>query len=121
MARRHRRNQAVGCRSADDSGGRVRAVDNGRDHRCGVALSGRRRNQRPLGGRCPRIPDEELNVIVDLAQQNNEWVGSIIIPGLGVKGTPLRDIKVQPPEVNFAVKDDRVTASHVYAPVRVCP
>ena len=32
------------------------------------------------------------------------WVGSII-PGLGVKGTPLRDIKVQPPDVNFAVKD----------------
>src|SRR5205814_3393515 len=52
-----------------------------------------------------RIPDEELNVIVDVAQQSNEWVGSIIIPGLGVKGTPLRDVKVQPPEVNFAVKD----------------
>ena len=52
-----------------------------------------------------RIADEELNVIVDLAQQNSVWVGSIIIPGLGVKGTPLRDIKVQPPDVNFAVKD----------------
>jgi len=51
-----------------------------------------------------RIADEELNVIVDLAQQNSVWVGSII-PGLGVKGTPLRDIKVQPPDVNFAVKD----------------
>jgi hypothetical protein len=52
-----------------------------------------------------RIADEKLNVIVDLAQQNSVWVGSIIIPGLGVKGTPLRDIKVQPPDVNFAVKD----------------
>jgi hypothetical protein len=51
-----------------------------------------------------RIPDEELSVIVDLAQQNGAWVGSIIIPGLGVKGTPLADIKVQAPDVNLAVK-----------------
>ena len=51
-----------------------------------------------------RIPDDELNVIVDLAQQNGAWVGSIIIPGLGVKGTPLTDVKVQPPNVDFAVK-----------------
>jgi len=51
-----------------------------------------------------RMPDDELNVIVDLAQQNGVWVGSIIIPGLGVKGTLLTDIKVQAPDVNFAVK-----------------
>ena len=51
-----------------------------------------------------QIPDDELNLIVDLAQQNGAWVGSIIIPGLGVKGAPLADIKVQPPDVNFAVK-----------------
>ena len=51
-----------------------------------------------------RIPDDELNVIVDLAQQNGVWVGSIIIPGLGVKGMPLTDIKVQSPDVNFALK-----------------
>jgi len=51
-----------------------------------------------------RIPDDELNIIVDLAEQNGAWVGSIIIPGLGVKGTPLTDIKVQTPDVTFAVK-----------------
>ena len=51
-----------------------------------------------------RIPDDELTVIVDLAQQNGAWVGSIIIPGLGVKGAPLTDIKVEPPDVAFAVK-----------------
>ena len=51
-----------------------------------------------------RIPDDELNIIVDLAQQNGAWVGSIIIPGLGMKGTPLTDIKVQSPDVKFAVK-----------------
>jgi len=51
-----------------------------------------------------RIPGNELNVIVDLAQQNGAWVGSIIIPGLDVKGTPLTDIKVQSPDVKFTVK-----------------
>jgi len=43
-------------------------------------------------------------VVVDIAQQNGAWVGSIIIPGFGVKGTPLTDIKVEPPDVSFAVK-----------------
>jgi hypothetical protein len=51
-----------------------------------------------------RIPDDELTVVVDLAQDNGAWAGSIIIPGLGVKGAPLTDIKVQSPDVNFAVK-----------------
>jgi hypothetical protein len=51
-----------------------------------------------------RVPDEEMNLIVDFSQQKGVWVGSIIIPGLGVKGAPLADIKVQPPDLNFAVK-----------------
>ena len=51
-----------------------------------------------------QIPDDELTVVVDLAQENGAWVGSIIIPGLGLKGVPLTNIKVQPPDVNFAVK-----------------
>jgi hypothetical protein len=51
-----------------------------------------------------QIPANELNLIVDLAQENGAWVGSIIIPGLGLKGVPLTDIKVQPPDVNFGVK-----------------
>jgi hypothetical protein len=51
-----------------------------------------------------QIPDDALTVVVDLAQENGRWVGSIIIPGLGLKGAPLTDIKVQPPEVSFAVK-----------------
>ena len=51
-----------------------------------------------------RIPGDELTVVVDLAQDNGAWVGSIIIPGLGVKGTPLTDIKVEAPDLSFAVK-----------------
>jgi hypothetical protein len=51
-----------------------------------------------------RVPDDELTLVVDLAQDHDAWVGSIIIPGLGLKGVPLTDVKVQPPEVNFTVK-----------------
>lgn len=65
------------------------------------------RAEDPISGRWEgfaRIPDDELTVVVDLAQQNGSWVGSIIIPGFGVKGTPLTDVKVQTPDVSFAVK-----------------
>jgi hypothetical protein len=65
------------------------------------------RAEDPMSGRWEgnaRIPDDDITVVVDLGQQNGVWVGSIIIPGLGVKGTPLMDIKVEPPDVNFAVK-----------------
>src|SRR5438093_11592701 len=41
------------------------------------------------------IPDDDLNVIVDLAQENGAWVGSIIIPGLDMQGATLIDIKVK--------------------------
>jgi hypothetical protein len=51
-----------------------------------------------------RVPDDELTVIFDLAQENGAWIGLIIIPGLDVEGTPLTDIKVQSPDVKFAVK-----------------
>ena len=50
------------------------------------------------------IPDDELTVIVDLAQENGAWAGSIIIPGLDVKGVPLTDVAVKPPDVSFSVK-----------------
>ena len=51
-----------------------------------------------------RVPDDELTLVVDLAQDHDAWVGSIIIPGLGLKGVPLTDIKVESPDVKFAVK-----------------
>jgi hypothetical protein len=50
------------------------------------------------------IPGDDLPLIVDLAQENGAWIGSIIIPGLDVKGAPLTDIKVKPPDVSFSVK-----------------
>jgi hypothetical protein len=51
-----------------------------------------------------RVPGDELPVVVDLAHENGAWVGSIIIPGLGLKGAPLTDIEVQSVDVKFAVK-----------------
>jgi hypothetical protein len=65
------------------------------------------RAEDPISGRWEgdaKIRDAELTIVVDLAQQNGAWAGSIIIPGLGVKGTPLNDINVQSPDLNFAVK-----------------
>ena len=50
------------------------------------------------------IPGDELSVVVDLAQENGAWVGSMIIPGLDVKGAPLTDITVKPPDVSVSVK-----------------
>jgi hypothetical protein len=72
-----------------------------------VAAASQCRAEEVVSGRwegTAQIPDNELTVVVDLAQENGAWVGSIIIPGLGLKGVPLTDIKVQPPAVNFAVK-----------------
>jgi hypothetical protein len=51
-----------------------------------------------------QIPDEELTLVVDLAQENSAWVGSIIIPGFDVKGVPLTDIAVKQSDVSFSAK-----------------
>jgi hypothetical protein len=65
------------------------------------------RGEETISGRwegTTHIPGDDLTVIVDLAQENGAWVGSMIIPGLDVKGAPLTDIKVKPPDVSFSVK-----------------
>lgn len=52
-----------------------------------------------------QIPGGELKLIVDLAQENGkEWIGSIIVPGLGVKGAPLADIAINDSEIAFSIK-----------------
>jgi len=53
-----------------------------------------------------KIPERELKLIVDLAQDSGgAWIGSIIIPGLDVKGAALGDIAVTGSEVSFAIKN----------------
>ena len=52
-----------------------------------------------------QIPDRELKLIVDLAQDaTGAWIGSLIIPGLGVKGMPLTEIAAKDANLSFATK-----------------
>ncbi len=52
-----------------------------------------------------RIPDRESRLIVDLTQEKGkDWSGSIIIPGLGVKGAPLTDLAIANGGISFAIK-----------------
>ena len=52
-----------------------------------------------------QIPGGVLQLIVDLSQESGKgWIGSIIVPGFGVKGAPLGDIAVKDSEFAFAIK-----------------
>jgi hypothetical protein len=52
-----------------------------------------------------QIPDNEVRVVVDLtADKSGVWAGSIIIPGLNIKGLSLKDVAVKGSEVTFGVK-----------------
>ena len=52
-----------------------------------------------------KIPGQELAAIIDLDQPNgNDCIGSITIPGLDVKGTPLADIAVTDAGISFTIK-----------------
>ena len=52
-----------------------------------------------------QIPGGELKLIVDLSQDSGKsWVGSIIVPGFGVKGAPLADLIVNDSEITFSIK-----------------
>jgi hypothetical protein len=52
-----------------------------------------------------QIPGGALQLIVDLSEESGKgWIGSIIVPGFGVKGAPLADIAVRDSELAFAIK-----------------
>ncbi len=52
-----------------------------------------------------QIPGRDYPVIVDLDQPGGkDWAGSIIIPGLGIKGAPLTDLVVTGAEISFTIK-----------------
>ena len=49
-----------------------------------------------------RIPGRELQVVIDLARDGaGTWAGSIIVPGLGIKGAPLSNIVVTDADLAF--------------------
>ena len=52
-----------------------------------------------------QIPGGEMKLIVDLSEESGKgWIGSIIIPGFGVKGAPLVDLHVKSSDLAFAIK-----------------
>jgi hypothetical protein len=65
-----------------------------------------------------QIPEQELKLIVDLAQDNaGAWSGSIIIPGLNVKGATLTDITLKESDISFTIKS--VLASQDSGPTKM--
>ena len=52
-----------------------------------------------------QIPGQQLRLIVDLARDGSAWSGSIIVPGYGVKGVPLKDVTVNGSDLSFSIKD----------------
>jgi hypothetical protein len=52
-----------------------------------------------------QIPGHELKLIVDLSDEGEKgWVGSVIVPGFGVKGAPLVDLHVRGGDLAFGIK-----------------
>lgn len=65
-----------------------------------------------------QIPERELKFVVDLAQDSvGAWSGSIIIPGLNVKGATLADITLKGFDISFTIKG--VLASPDSGPVKL--
>jgi hypothetical protein len=53
-----------------------------------------------------QVPGRDLPLIIDLAQDGNGvWTGSIVVPGMIVKGATLTDITFKNSELSFAIKD----------------
>jgi hypothetical protein len=52
-----------------------------------------------------QVPGNELKLIVDLSDEDGKgWIGSIVVPGFGVKGAPLVDLHVRGGDLTFAIK-----------------
>jgi hypothetical protein len=62
----------------------------------------------PVAGRWEgsvQITGSAFNLIVDLDQSaSKDWVGSIIIPGLGVKGAPLTELSIKDSAISGTIK-----------------
>ena len=59
-----------------------------------------------------QIPGQELQVVIDLDRDaSGGWVGSIISPGLHVKGAPLARIATKGSRLQFALRDGLGPAS----------
>jgi hypothetical protein len=51
-----------------------------------------------------QIPGNDLHVVIDLAKSGDQWTGSAIVPGYGVKGAALTGIMLQEGRISFTLK-----------------
>jgi hypothetical protein len=59
------------------------------------------------------LPDRLLGVVVDLARGDGDaWVGSVVLPGLGLKGAPLSNVVVDGRRVSFDLGSALAIAPH---------
>jgi hypothetical protein len=67
-----------------------------------------------------RIPERELVIVVDLARSEaGAWAGSIILPGLDIKGGSLSNIVVTGPEVAFDLGGALASTPHGAATLKL--
>ncbi len=53
-----------------------------------------------------QVPGRNLPLVIDLAQDGSGiWTGSILVPGMIIKGAPLTEISFKNSELSFAIKD----------------
>ncbi len=61
------------------------------------------------------IPGYELRLVIDLAQKDREWVGSLTAPQFEKKGAPLSQIAVKGNDVAFEAKGIATFKAHLEA------
>jgi hypothetical protein len=62
------------------------------------------------------VPDRPLVVVLDLARgEGDRWVGSIVLPGLGLKGAPLSNVAVDGRRVWFDLGSALAVPPHASA------
>ena len=76
---------------------------------CAIALATELFAAEPFAGRWEgsiRIPGNELPLIVDLSPgvSGKNWIGSVIIPGMDIKGLPLDEVTVKGADITLAIK-----------------
>ncbi len=60
-----------------------------------------------------QIPGYELRLVIDLAQKDQEWVGSLTAPQFDKKGAPLSGIAVKADDVAFELKGIAKFTAHL--------
>jgi hypothetical protein len=63
-----------------------------------------------------QIPGGALHVVVDLAPAGGAWIGSIVIPGLDIKGAPLAKIAATQSDATFEIAN--LLDTPAYGPAR---